>query len=507
MQPASSKSTRKKGQPVTRSAVYVNAILAPCYEAARRRFYHAIMEVNLAHTLMLDGRRIIPHEAVQQIVGALLHQMETPPVQSYNPEYEDLFFLIEAQVEAEIGAEMAGHMHVAFSRNDLDAAIFRMALRSEVLCLLDRLQEVREAVIALAGSHVESVMPAHTHNQQAQPTTLAHYLLAMEGNLRRDTERLLELYARINRSPMGAAALATTSFPIDRSLVAALLGFQGLVENSYDAICASDHMLEAAAAVLVMASSLSRFVYDLILFASNEFGILKLDDSLVQVSSIMPQKRNPVALEHLRALFSRLMGRSVALFPLAHNVPLGDINDVGDDLQPLVEEVFQEGNRALALLSEVLRKATFDTQLLEARARDGFSTVTELADTLVREAGLPFRQAHHVVARFVTDLRAAGKTLPQAQLPDVEAAAQAELGRFTGLSEAALRKAINPRVFVERRSIIGGPAPGEVRRALQGAQSSLVEAREAVAVRRNGITAAQTQLLTAARAESGGGGR
>jgi argininosuccinate lyase len=483
-----------------RSQVYVESILAPCFEVAKRRFYQRIMDVNLAHTLMLDRRSIIPHEAAKAIAGALLRHMETVPDQTYDPKYEDLFFLIEAQVEDEIGAETAGHMHVAFSRNDLDAAIFRMALRSDLLCLTDRLQAVREALAALAAAHTETVMPAHTHNQQAQPTTLAHYLMAVEGNLRRDTERLLQLYGRINRSPMGAAALATTGFPIDREAVASFLGFDGLVENSYDAVCASDHMLEAASAVLVMSSNLSRFVYDLMLFASNEYGILQLGDSLVQISSIMPQKRNPVALEHLRAVLSRTIGRAVSLVPLAHNVPLGDINDVGDDLQPMVEEVFQEANRALDLLREVLANATFNVDVLAARAREGFSAVTEVADTLVREANLPFRQAHHVAAEFVHRLRSTGRTLPAGSLADLDAAASLVLGRPTGLSEESYRQATDPRVFVERRSITGGPAPGEVRRAISGAAESIAGATAAINSHRSATQSARSRMLTEAEA-------
>ncbi len=479
-----------------RSRVYVNEILSPCFEVAKRRFYRSIMEVNLAHTLMLDRCAIIPSADAATIVDALLERIENAPQQGYDPTYEDLFFLIEHEVEAAIGAETAGNMHVAFSRNDLDAAIFRMALRQDLLDLTERVQLVRQALLDLAGKHVDTVMPAHTHNQQAQPTTLAHYLLAVEGNLRRDTERLSGLYARVNRSPMGAAALATTGFPINRELVERWLGFEGLVENSYDAVCASDHTLEAASALAVLGSNVSRFTYDLMLWASNEFSILTLDDSLVQVSSIMPQKRNPVALEHLRAVLSRLMGRASAVFPLAHNVPLGDINDVGDDLQPLLEEAIVETRRALCLLLEILGKASFDTELLHARARDGFSAVTELADTLVREGKFAFRQAHHMVATYVKQLQSEGRILPDARLAELDQIAQDVFGRSTGLTEASLQAAIDPRIFVQRRSVIGGPAPIEVRRALGTASQAVQAARQQVAEQRTALQLARSLMLS-----------
>ncbi len=479
-----------------RSRVYVNEILSPCFEVAKRRFYRSIMEVNLAHTLMLDRCGIIPQSDSSQIAQALLDRMENAPAQSYDPTYEDLFFLIEHQIETAIGAETAGNMHVAFSRNDLDGAIFRMALRSDLLDLTEKVQLIRQALLDLAGQHVNTVMPAHTHNQQAQPTTLAHYLLAAEANLRRDTERLTGLYARVNRSPMGAAALATTSFPIDRGLVERWLGFEGLVENSYDAVCASDHMLEAASVLAVLGSNLSRFTHDLMLWASNEYSVLRLDASLVQVSSIMPQKRNPVALEHLRAVLSRLMGRAGAVFPLAHNVPLGDINDVGDDLQPLLEEAVDEARRALELLLEILGKASFDVDLLHARARDGFSAVTELADTLVREGGFAFRQAHHVVSHLVSTLQADGRILPQGKLVEVDQIAQELFGRPTGLTEESFRQAIDPRIFVQRRAVTGGPAPAEVRRALGTATDSVQEARQFVAAKRNALQMARSLMLS-----------
>lgn len=481
----------------SRSPVFVNGILSPCFEVAKRRFYVHIMEVNLAHTLMLDRRGIIPHDAAVQIAGAILGRMEKPPAQAYDPAYEDLFFLIEAQIAAAIGDERMSYMHVAFSRNDLDATVFRMALRTDLLALTAQVQQVREALLTLARAHIETVMPAHTHNQQAQPTTLAHYLMVAEANLGRDTDRLLGLYGRVNRSPMGAAALTTTGFPIDRRMVAEWLGFDGLVTNAYDAVSASDHTLEAATTLLVMASNLSRFVHDLMLMASTEVGILQLDESLVQVSSIMPQKRNPVALEHLRGILSRIMGRATALFPLAHNVPLGDINDVGDDLQPLVEELFAEGFRALSLALEILTKSTFDTKTLERRAREGFAAVTELADTLVREVHLPFRKAHQVVSLFVHALRSADKALPDGQLADLDAASQAILGRPTGLTEAAYRQAIDPHVFVQRRAIIGGPAPVEVERAIQEALAAVGGANRKISAHRRAITRARSQMLDA----------
>lgn len=484
---------------MSRSPIYVETVLAPCFEVAKRRFYERIMDVNLAHLIMLHDERIIPAAAGQSVAACLLAQRESPPTEGYNPRYEDLFFLIEARVEAAVGEENAGHMHVAFSRNDLDAAIFRMALREDLLRLADGLLAVRSAVLALAAEHRTTVMPAHTHNQQAQPTTLAHYLLAVEGNLSRDTERLLAILPRLNRSPMGACALATTGFPINRHQVGSLLGFDGLVINAYDAVSGVDHVLETAGVLQTLGANLSRFVYDLLLWSTNEFGVLTLPDPLVQISSIMPQKRNPVALEHLRAILSRLLGQAGALFPLAHNVPLGDINDVGDDLQPILEGAVHEACAALTLLAETVRQVQFDVPLLARRVRDSFAPVTELADTLVRTEGLPFRQAHHVVAALVKQLRGAGKRLSESTLADLDQAAQAALGRSVQLTEPEYQAAIDPVTFVERRSVLGGPAPLETTRALAAAQSALQAAQDEVKVRRTALVQAQANLLVQAQ--------
>ncbi|HLO01567.1 MAG TPA: argininosuccinate lyase [Symbiobacteriaceae bacterium] len=483
---------------MSRSAIYVKTVLAPCFEVAKRRFYERIMDVNLAHVIMLHDRKIIPARAGQAVAACLLAQRETPPTENYNPRYEDLFFLIEARVEASVGEENAGHMHVAFSRNDLDAAIFRMALREDLLGLADGLLAVRAAVLALATQHRETVMPAHTHNQQAQPTTLAHYLLAVEGNLCRDTERLLAILPRLNRSPMGACALATTGFPIDRHQVGGLLGFDGLVINAYDAVSGVDHVLETGGVLQTLGANLSRFVCDLLLWSTNEFAVLTLPDPLVQISSIMPQKRNPVALEHLRAILSRLLGQAGALFLLAHNVPLGDINDVGDDLQPVLEGAVHEACAALTLMAETVRHVQFDVPLLARRARDSFAPVTELADTLVRTEALPFRQAHHVVAALVARLRHAGKRLSESTLVDLDEAAKAVLGRSVQLTEPQYQAAIDPVTFVERRSVLGGPAPLETTRALAAAQSALQAAQDDVTARRTALAQAQADLLAQA---------
>ena len=255
----------------------------------------------------------------------------------YDGSCEDLFYFVEGMLEEACGRDVAGKMHTARSRNDIAMTLYRMTARRELLATVARRRRSCAACSWIwRRTHLETVMPAHTHTQPAQPTTLAHYLLAACEFLDRDAERIQAAFARVNLCPLGAAAITTSGFPIDRDETARLLGFEGLAENSYGAIAAIDYITESAAVVAVAMVSLGKLIQDLLLWSTREFGFLRFSDAFVQSSSIMPQKRNPVALEHTRILASRALGEAQAVLICAHNTPFGDINDSEDDLQPLV---------------------------------------------------------------------------------------------------------------------------------------------------------------------------
>ena len=258
--------------------------------------------------------------------------------------------------------------------------------------------DLRDALIALADRHKESVYGAHTHTQPAQPTTIAHYLLAIVEQLERDTARLGAAYESTNLNPLGACAITGTGFPIDRIRTSELLGFTRPTGNTYGSIATVDYLLESVSAVSVLIVGLGRVVQDLLLWCTMEFGYLRLSDGFVQGSSIMPQKRNPVALEHARAIGSKAVGQAQAIVTTVHNTPFGDIVDTEDDLQPLVASMFRDATRMVTLVAAAMRLADFDVEKLQARAAEGGTTLTELADTLVRDHGLPFRQAHAIAA-------------------------------------------------------------------------------------------------------------
>ncbi|HWE50776.1 MAG TPA: argininosuccinate lyase [Bryobacteraceae bacterium] len=436
--------------------VYAETVLSHNFRDAQRFFFEALLEVNYAHTLMLARQGIIPAEAARACLLAL-ENVDRKEILSavYDGEFEDLFFFVESRLEALAGPDAAGRMHTARSRNDLCIALYRMRARVEALEILSDVSALTDVLLGLVRQHAKALMPAYTHTQPAQPTTLGHYLMAYTEVLGRDAVRLQAAFATINRSPLGACAITTTGFPIDRQYTAGMLGFEGLQLNSFGAIAATDYLTEFAAAVAGTMASLGKFVQDLLLWCNPALGFLRLNDAWVQISSIMPQKRNPVPLEHTRILASRALSEAQAVFTCVHNTPFGDINDSEDDIQPLVFTMAGSAQRALRLLCGVLADAEFQTSRMAEHAAADFLTVTELADTLVRAEGLSFRDAHHLVSAAVKQLNSVYS--PSAMAAATRDLAPGAIGRDLQLSQADLEAALDAREFVEKRDIPGGP--------------------------------------------------
>ena len=447
--------------------VYARHILRPFFDDARRLLFTPMLAANSAHLIMLAATGIIPAEQAGRVLGALRRVAEDgPEAFDYAPAIEDLFFAVEGRLIALAGAEAGGNLQIARSRNDLDAAMCRLLLRDRLLATIGQALDLRERLLAFAQEHVETLMPGITHTQPAQPTTLAHYLGAVLAPLERDTERLRAAYARVNQSPLGAAAFTTTGFGIDRVQVARLLGFAGVVENGYDAVGGSDCMIEPVTTLTIMASGLSRFVHDLLIWARAEVGILRIGDEFVQISSIMPQKRNPVVLEHARARVGYVYGDAATVATLLHSSAFGDTADINDQIYIPLARAFDAMGSVLELLTAVFATAEVDRDLLARRAGTGFTTSTELADTLVRDFGLPFRSAHSIAAATVR--AAIADNLDTAQITPalVAAAAESVIGQPIAISPEALRDALDPWTFVRRRSLPGGPAPDAMARSL-----------------------------------------
>ena len=454
-------------QPVEKfpAPAYTENVLRDIFEDAKRLFVEPLIEVDLAHAIMLAEQGIITRDEARALLQAVT-ALDRERIQNtvYDGSCEDLFFYIETLITEACGDDIAGRLHTARSRNDIDVSIYRMRLRVDALAVVRAVLDLRRVLLDLAAQHHETVIPAYTHTQPAQPTTLAHYLLSMIEVLGRDVERLRRAVEAINFCPLGACAITTTGFPISRERTAQLLGFTAPTVNSYGSIAAVDYFTETIAAVSVLLVNVGKFAQEFLLLAMREFDALRLSDGYVQCSSIMPQKRNPVALEHIRILASKAFGQAQGVLTAIHNTPFGDINDVEDDLQPLIVNTLRDAKRSLALFAASLSTATFNAEILRQRAGEGFIAVTELADTIVRREGLPFRTAHHIVAHSV---RAALAQKSEITHEILQTAAQATINRLLDLTAQEVQDAMNPEHFVNIRGILGGPAPEETRRAWQ----------------------------------------
>ncbi len=450
---------------------YVSCVLNENFEDAKALLLSPMMAIHYAHLVMLAAQEIVSASDAHALREALdrVSQDEIRHV-TYDGTYEDLFFYVERLVTQSCGDDVAGRLHTARSRNDIDMTMYRMRQRALVLGLLAATFALRRSLLDLVDRHRDTILAVHTHTQRAQPSTVAHYLLAVVEQLERDGTRLKGAFERTNRNPLGACAITGTGFPIDRGLTSELLGFSGPTCNTYGSIATVDYLLESTSATTVMLTGHGRFIQDMLLWSTAEFGYLRLGDGYVQGSSIMPQKRNPVALEHARAICSKALGQAQAIVLTAHNTPFGDIVDTEDDLQPLVFAMFRDATRAVRLVAAAMSSAEFDAATLEARAGDGWTTLTELADTLVRGHGLPFKTAHAIATHLV----GGRQRHPDRPFAALLADASTEiLGKPLNYSEAELTHILSPRHFVEIRKTFGGPAPEETARAAKVSRDQL----------------------------------
>jgi argininosuccinate lyase len=476
-------------------AEYVSCVLNENFEDAKAQFLVPLMGIHKAHLVMLTEQGIVPRSEARAISRAL-HQVAVDEIRQvkYDGTYEDLFFYVERLIVDRCGEDAAGRLHTARSRNDIDMTMYRMQQRMLILALIGAALELRETLLKHAGEHRDTVFAAHTHTQPAQPSTIAHYLLAVVEQLERDAGRLRAAFESTNRNPLGACAITGTGFPIDRQRTTTLLGFDAPTGNTYGSIATVDYLLESVSAAAVMLTGLGRVVQDLLLWCTSEFGYLRLSDGFVQCSSIMPQKRNPVALEHARAIGSKAVGQAGAITLAVHNTPFGDIVDTEDDLQPLVFSMFKDAVRAVRLVAAAMRDASFDREKLAERAEKGWITVTELADTLTRDRNVPFKTSHAIAARFVAACAARAGDPKSLVLKDVSGAV---LGAAIEYSEEDLARILGAKHFVDVRTTPGGPAPSVTAKAIEASRALLTADQAWVAKRAAALEEAEKKLEAA----------
>jgi argininosuccinate lyase len=408
-----------------------------------------------AHCAMLTKVGVISSEDGAKILEGLdlIEQEMACGAFPFRDEYEDIHMNVEARLKELIG-EPADRLHTARSRNDQVALDFRLWVRDACDRTAAQLHALQRALLAKAEAHADTLMPGFTHLQPAQPVTFGHHLMAYVEMFGRDASRFTDARARMNESPLGAAALAGSPFPIDRNMTAKTLGFDRPTANSLDSVSARDFALEALAAASICATHLSRIAEEIVIWVTPQFGFITLSDAFTTGSSIMPQKRNPDAAELVRAKVGRILGSLVSLMTVMKGLPLAYSKDMQEDKQP-VFEAFDSLSLALAAMAGMVADMEPNKARMAAAAGAGFSTATDLADWLVRTLGLPFRKAHHITGAAVKRAEVLGVDLPSLPLSELQAL---EPG-ITGDVYAVLA----PAASAASRTSYGGTAPAEVR--------------------------------------------
>lgn len=430
-----------------------------------KRMWRQDIAGSKAHVAML-GKQGIVDAADAATISAGLDQVAAEYERDGVPEdlaLEDIHMLTEARLAEKIGP-VAGRLHTARSRNDQVATDFRLWVRDATDQVLAALAALQGALLDRAEDHADSVMPGFTHLQSAQPVTLGHHLMAYFEMIGRDVSRFADGRARGNRCPLGSAALAGTGFPLDREATAQALGFDGPTRNSLDAVSDRDFALDYLMAAAQCSLHLSRLAEEFVIWASQPFGFVKLSDQWSTGSSIMPQKRNPDAAELVRGHSGRIVGCLTALMITMKGLPLAYSKDMQDD-KPPVFEAHDLLALSIAAMTGMVESAQFRADRMRGLAESGFSTATDLADWLVREGGIPFREAHHITGRAVAAAEARGVRLDQLELADLRAIDQRIDERAFGV--------LTVDASVASRTSFGGTAPVRVREAIAAARAKL----------------------------------
>ncbi|WP_230632250.1 argininosuccinate lyase [Sphingomonas sp. Leaf37] len=430
-----------------------------------KRMWRQDIAGSKAHVAMLAQQGIVSHEDAATI-DAGLETVAADYAANGVPEdlaLEDIHMLSEAKLAEAIGP-VAGRLHTARSRNDQVATDFRLWVRDAIDQVLAALGELTGALLTRAEEHADAVMPGFTHLQSAQPVTLGHHLMAYVEMVARDISRFRDARARMNLCPLGSAALAGTSFPLDRQMTARTLGFDGPTRNSLDAVSDRDFAIDYLTCATQTSLHLSRLAEEFVLWASQPFGFVALSDQWSTGSSIMPQKRNPDAAELVRGHAGRIMGCQTALMVTMKGLPLAYSKDMQDDKPPVFEAHDLLG-LSIAAMTGMIASATFRTDRMRGLAESGFATATDFADWLVREAGLPFREAHHVTGRAVKRAEELRVRLDQL--------AYAEFQAIDPRVNESLYDVLSVDASVASRTSFGGTAPANVRAAIAAARETL----------------------------------
>lgn len=430
-----------------------------------RRIFQADILTNRAHTTMLVEQEIIPGTIGKQILNAL-EQLEKEGIGALDLDsaVEDIHMAVENYVTSVMGPD-AGFMHTAKSRNDQVATDLKIALKEEIREIQKELITFIEIILEMATENLDTLMVGYTHLQHAQPTTFAHHLLSYAQALKRDYGRLQDAYHRMDLCPLGSAALTTTSFPINRERTAELLGFSGPMENSIDGVSSRDFIAETVFALTMLGTTLSKICEELIIWSTYEFRMVELGDDFSSTSSIMPQKKNPDVAEIVRGKTAVLNGELVTILTIIKSLPQSYNRDL-QEVTPHLWKATDTLSSALTITMGMLSSAKFKGERGEELARANFSAATELADLMVRDAGLPFRTAHQIVGRAVTVALDKGMKAEDIDTHFLDEISQELTGQTLNIDNAVVKQSLNPQEIIQSRKVIGGPAPSMVQEVI-----------------------------------------
>ena len=461
--------------------------------AADRRIAGHVIAVNVAHMVALVKAEEVDGDTGRKVVKFLLGASPEAPADARS---EDFHQHLEQQAVDALGVEAAGSLNYGKSRNDQVATAIRMELRQQLITMVESIAGLQRALLGLIRKHGGAVLPGYTHLQRAQPVTLAHHFTAHFDSFQRDDERALQLYARVNVSPMGAAAMAGTSVKVDRGLVARSLGFSGVVKNAMDAVSSRDVAVEALSCATMTMLDASRLAEELILWSSWEFGFLEIDDAYAASSSIMPQKKNAVSAEMVRAKAGSVMGDLVAACAILKALPYSYNLDL-QEVTPQLWRGLGDTIDSLGVLAGMTSTASVKTDAIRRTIDDDNSTAVALANHLVRERGISFREAHAIVGQLVRVSAETGRPLKEVA-PSKLPAVSARFGKRLAIDAGTAEKVLSPERFLGAIATEGGSNPRFIAGGLKARQRELELTASKLSELRSSLKGSERRLTAAA---------
>ncbi|MDG1437682.1 MAG: argininosuccinate lyase [Emcibacteraceae bacterium] len=439
---------------------YKDTVLEPLFDASKTTFADYHFRVNLAHAVMLSEQGIITKSQASDILTSLIEIEKNLDMDSlkYTGEVEDYFFFVEGELIKALGSDLAGRLHTGRSRNDIDHTIFKMRMMDLTAVLLTELNQLIATLLRVAEDGKSTIILAYTHGQPAQPTTWGHYLASFIEMLQRDVDRISNALKSVEMCSMGAAAITTTGFNLNRERMADLLGFACPLENSYGCISSIDYVTGLYSAMKVMFINMGRFIQDLAQRSSFEVGHLYVPNEFVQISSIMPQKRNPVPIEHMRLIASLSSGHCDTIINTMHNTPMTDMNDSETEVQAAGHQAFDSGTRLIRLLNDFVGAVQINEDRVAQHINESCATITEVADSIARMEGISFKEAHEIAAKMAKVVVEKGGALDTFDYAEFKSIYKQSIGTDTKINADTLKEIASPGHFIAVRKITGGPA-------------------------------------------------